>query len=188
MGMVYSLRQFIKNPGFTAIAILTLALGIGANTAIFSFVNSWLIHPVSFANEDRLVVLLERDKKIGGQFSVAPADWLDWREKSQIFEELGGAAWSDYNLTGLDEPLKLQGYQISDNFFRTLGVKPALGRDFTEAETTPGQDRVAILTHDLWRDHFSSDPNILGRTIMLNDVPAQIVGVMPETFQYIPMG
>jgi putative ABC transport system permease protein len=188
MGLVYALRQFAKSPGFTLIAVLTLALGIGANTAIFSFVNSWLIHPVSFPNQDRLVVLFETDKKTGSRSSVAPADWLDWRAKSQVFEELGAAAFNSYNLTGTDEPQQVAGYQVSSNFFRALGASPALGRDFTETETTAGQDHVAILSHDLWRDHFSSDPNILGHTMMLDDVPTTIVGVMGDRFQYIPMG
>jgi putative ABC transport system permease protein len=188
MGLVYSLRQFAKNPGFTIIAVLTLALGIGANTAIFSFVNFWLIHPVSFPNQDRLVVLFETDKKTGSQSSVAPADWLDWRAKSQMFDELGAAAFNTYNLTGAEEPQQLAGYQVSANFFRTLGTKPALGRDFSESETQAGQDHVAILSHELWRDRFSSDPNVLGRTIMLDDTPTTIIGVTPERFQYIPMG
>ncbi len=188
MGLKNAFRQFVKSPGFTLIAILTLALGIGATTAIFSFVNSWLIHPVSFPNQERLVVLFETDKKTGSQSSVAPADWLDWRAKSQVFDELGAAAFNSYNLTGDGEPQQIAGYQVSANFFRTLGANPALGRDFTEAETAAGQDHVAILSHALWRDHFSSDSNVLGRTVMLDEIPTTIVGVMPERFQYIPMG
>ena len=97
------------------------------------------------------MVLFESDKKNGMQSSVSPADWIDW-QKANVFADLAAVTFADYNLTGVDQPLKLAGYQVSANFFRTLGVRPVLGRDFTEAETTPGNDRVVILTHELWRD------------------------------------
>ena len=169
------------------VAILTIALGIGATTAIFSFVNAWLVHPVTFPQQDRLTVLFGSDKKTGQQSSVAPADWIDWK-KANVFADLAAATFANYNLTGVDEPLKLAGYQVSANFFHTLGVTPALGREFTEAETTPGNDRVVILSHELWRDRFSSDPAIVGRVIQLDGAASSVVGVMPEHFQYIPMG
>jgi putative ABC transport system permease protein len=179
----YSFRQLAKNPAFALIAIFTLALGIGANTAIFSFVNAWIIRPLPFPDPARLVVLFETEKKSGSPGPVAPADWKDWRERSGIFEDLATASGENFNLTGNDEPQRIAGYGVSANFFRTLGVKPALGREFRE-----GDSDVIILAHSLWRDRFSSDANILGRKITLDGAAVTIVGVMPETFQYIPMG
>ena len=188
MGLKLALRHFSKNPGFALVVVLTLALGIGANTAIFSFVNSWIIRPSPFPNPDQLVLLFETDKKTGSEGSVSPGDWKDWREKSGIFDDLASATWGTYNLTGVDEPVKIAGYYVSANFFRVLGVKPALGREFTEEEQIPGRDNVVILAHSLWRDRFGSDPNVLGRKITLDGAANTIVGVMPENFQYIPMG
>src|ERR1700733_11338805 len=183
INMRYSFRQLAKNPAFALIAIFTLALGIGANTAIFSFVNAWVIRPLPFPDPARLIVVFETDKKIGLPGPVAPADWNDWREKSGIFEDLATAAGENFNPTGTDEPQRIAGYSVSSNFFRTLGVKPALGREFRD-----GESDVVILAHSLWRDRFSSDPDILGRKITLDGASVTIVGVMPETFQYIPMG
>jgi putative ABC transport system permease protein len=188
MGVRFSLRQLLKSPGFTAIAVVTLALGIGSNAAIFSFINSWILRPSAFPDLDRLVVMFESDKTTGLQYGTSPADWKDWREKSGIFEELAAANIDSFNLTGADDPLRITGYRVSTNFLRTLGVKPALGREFLESEEIPGQDHVVILTHALWRDRFSSDPNVLGRKITLDGTPHTVVGVLPENFQYIPMG
>jgi putative ABC transport system permease protein len=188
MGLRFSLRQLLKSPGFAVISILTLALGIGSNAAMFSFLNSWILRPSQFPDVDRLVVMFETDKTSGSQYGTAPADWKDWREKSGIFEELAAANNDSFNLTGGDEPLRISGYHVSANFLRTLGVKPALGREFLDSEEIPGQDQVVILTHALWRDRFSSDPNVLGRRIMLDGTAHTVVGVLPESFQYIPMG
>src|SRR5579872_4241467 len=188
MDLKYALRQLSKSPGFALIAVLTLALGIGANTAIFSYVNSWILRPSPFPDVDRIAVLFETNQRTGNTNSTAPADWMDWRAKSDIFEELAAATWSSYNLTGGDEPVKIPGFQVSANFFRALGVKPALGREFADDEQVAGRDHVAILSHELWRDRFSSNPGVLGQTITLDGLPSTIVGVLPENFQYIPMG
>jgi putative ABC transport system permease protein len=188
MDLKYALRQLAKAPGFTLVAILTLALGIGANTAIFSFIDSWILRPSPFPEIDRLVVLFETNKRTGTTNLVSPADWIDWREKADIFEELATASFASYNLTGSDEPLKIPAFDVSANFFHTLGIKPALGREFTEAEEAAGQDNVVILGHQLWRDRFGSDPKILGRSITLDGLPYGIVGVLPDNFQFIPMG
>lgn len=188
MGLKFSLRQLLKSPGFALISILTLALGIGSNAAIFSFINSWVLRPSAFPDLDRLVVMFETNKSSGAEFGTAPGDWKDWREKSDIFEDLAAANNDSFNLTGVDEPLRIAGYHVSANFLHTLGVKPALGREFLESEEIPGQDHVVILTHALWRDRFSSDPNVLGQKIMLNGAAHTVVGVLPENFQYIPMG
>ncbi len=188
MGLKVSVRQLLKSPGFALISILTLALGIGSNAAIFSFVNSWILRPSAFPSLDRLVVVFETNQSSGSEFATSPADWKDWREKSGIFEDLAAANNDSFNLTGGDEPLRIAGYHVSANFLRTLEVKPALGREFLDSEEIPGQDQVVILTHALWRDRFSSDPNVLGRQIMLNGMAHTVVGVLPENFQYIPMG
>src|ERR1700722_17704619 len=135
INMRYSFRQLAKTPAFALIAILPLALGIGANTAIFSFVNAWIIRPLPFPDPTRLVVLFETEKKSGAPGPVAPADWNDWREKSGVFEDLATAGSANFNLTGTDEPQRLAGYSVSPNFFRTLGVHPALGREFREGES-----------------------------------------------------
>ncbi|HWZ30536.1 MAG TPA: ABC transporter permease [Bryobacteraceae bacterium] len=188
MDLKYAFRQLSKSPGFAAVAVLTLALGIGANTAIFSFINSWILKPSPFPNLDHIVILLETNKRTGATSSVSSADWTDWRQKSEVFEELATAAFDSFNLSGSDEPLKIPGFDVSANFFRTLGIKPALGREFTDAEQIAGQDNVAVLSFELWRDRFSSDPKILGQTITLDGLPTTVVGVMPDNFQYIPMG
>lgn len=119
------MRQLAKNPGFVLVAILTLALGVGANTASFSFVNAWIIRPLPFPDPDRLVVLFETDKKSGSTGPTAPADWNDWREKSGVFADLATASGDNFNLTGNDEPQRVSGYSVSANFFRTLGTRPA---------------------------------------------------------------
>lgn len=188
MGLRLPLRQLIKNPGFAIIAIVTLALGIGSNAAMFTFVNSWILRPSLFPDMDRLVVMYETDRQSRYQFATPPADWKDWRGKSGIFEDLAAASINSFNLTGRDEPVRVAGFRISSNFFHTLSVRPALGRDFTEAEEIPGQDNVVILANALWRDRFSSDPNVLGQTITVDGIAHTIIGVMPATFQYIPMG
>ena len=188
MDLHLAFRQLLKSPGFTIVAILTLALGIGGNTCIFSFINSWILRPAPFPDAGRLVVLFETDKRMGGTNSTAIADWNDWREKAGIFENLAAANWATYNLTGVDEPQKIAGFRITANFFRTLGVRPFLGRDFTADEQAADQPGVVILGHDLWRDRFSSDPHVIGRRILLDDAAVTIVGVMPDDFQYIPMG
>ncbi len=189
MGLKFSLRQLLKSPGFAVISVLTLALGIGSNTAIFSFINSWILRPSQFPDLDRMVVMFETDKTSGSQFATAPGDWKDWREKSGILEELAAANNDSFNLTGGDEPLRISGYHVSANFLRTLGVGyRRWGANFLTLEEAPGRDQVVILTHALWRDRFSSDPNVLGRNITLDGTAHTVVGVLPENFQYIPMG
>ncbi len=186
--MPLAFRHLAKSPGFTIVAILTLALGIGGNACMFSFVNSWILRPSPFPDPDQLVVLFETNKRTGGTNSTAIADWNDWRRNTDIFEDLAAVNWATYNLTGADDPQQINGFRISANFFRTLGMRPALGREFTQDEQTADQPGVVILGHDLWRDRFASDASVIGRKIQLDDSAVTIVGVMPEDFQYIPMG
>ncbi len=182
----FAFRQMLKNPGFTAVVVLTLTLGIGANTALFSVVNAVLLRPLPFREPERLVTVWERNPKQGYDQNVAaPANFLDWKDQSQSFEQL--AMFGEvrgYNLTGADEPVRVKGFAVTANLFQTLGVNPAIGRDFSIEEETQGRDRVAILSHGLWQRRFGSDKNILGETISLDGNSYTIIGVMPAGFSY----
>src|SRR5258708_17670334 len=188
MDLKFAIRQFVKSPAFTLIAVLTLAFGIGANTAIFSFVNAWIIRPLPYPDGDGLVVMFERNLQTGRESPTAPADWKDWRDQSGVFEELALYDFNVYNLTGEGDPIRLSGQAVSSNFFRTLGVMPVLGRDFTAPEQEPGAPRVAILSYELWRDRFDLDRDVLNRTIQIDGSATIVVGVMPETFHFSLMG
>ncbi|MGH9711154.1 MAG: ABC transporter permease, partial [Candidatus Acidiferrales bacterium] len=186
----YGLRILRKSPAFTAIAVLTLALGIGANTAIFSFVSAWLIKPLSYPQADRLLVLLSHDKKKGWTSNgvSSTADFLDFQKQNSSFEET--AAWTDwnFNLTGDGPPALVEGGRVSWNYFETLGAKPTLGRTFTADEDRPGAGHVAVLGEGLWKSRYASDPKIIGRTIRIEGDSYTVVGVMPGTFQLPLMG
>ena len=186
----YGLRMLLKSPGFTAIALLTLALGIGANTAIFSYVNAWLIHPLPYPQADRLMVLLSHDTKKGWTANGvnSTADFLDYQQQNASFEQL--AAWTQwsFNLTSDGPPDRVLGGLVSWNFFQTLGAKPMLGRVFLEQESQPAASHVAILSRGLWESRFAADPNIVGRKIALQGETYTVVGVMPADFQFPLMG
>jgi predicted permease len=172
-----------RKPGFTLAAVLTLALGIGANTAIFSVVNAVLLRPLPYPDAERLLA-------VGQQFKSGPAGagepkFLFWREHSESFEAL--ACYSSYggahgNLAGGSEAEYAQGLRVSEDFFRAFGIYPALGRAFIREEDTPGGPRVAILSDGLWRRRFGADPGVVGQTVTLNDQPVTVVGVMPPQF------
>jgi putative ABC transport system permease protein len=181
----YAIRNLIKRPAFTVIAAITLALGIGANTAIFSSVYALLLKPLPFPELNRVVAVWDSYPSRGVlRNEVAMANYLDWRSQNQSFEQLALYSWWTTNLTGIDPPERLQGFRVTANFLDTLGVKPLMGRNFTEDENQPGKGAVAILTHALWQRRFGGDPNILGKTITLSGVVCTVVGVMPETFRY----
>jgi putative ABC transport system permease protein len=184
----YGARQLRKNPGFTAVAVLTLALGIGANTAIFSVVNAVLLRPLPFAEANRLVWLggwVGNDKEQG----VTPADFLDYREQSQSFALLA-ASVSDtvsVNLTGDGEPERLKGALVTANYLDVFGVNPTLGRTFRSEEDQDGNDRVVVLSHGLWVRRFGADQAIINKQVTLDGRNYTVVGVMPPQFQY-PLG
>jgi putative ABC transport system permease protein len=182
--MRFAIRMLLKNPGFTAVVVLTLALGIGANTAIFSFVNSWIINPLPYPNSDRLIVVESLNTKTGmtGQQSTA-ADFHDWQLQSKDFEEL--AAWDSnaFNLAGDGPPERVAGDRVSWNFFQTLGAKPILGRVFLPSDDVDGAPHVAILSRGLWETRFAADPQIVGRQIKVGGESCTVVGVMPASFQ-----
>ncbi|MEW6209101.1 MAG: ABC transporter permease [Acidobacteriota bacterium] len=176
----FALRVLLKKPGFAAIAVLTLALGIGANTAIFSVVNAVLLRPLSYAEPDRLVSLWEtRPEAVVSRSRVAPANFIDWRDQGQSFEEMAAFSFSSLNLTGEGEPEQLAGCRVSNGYFAAIGVRPAIGRPFFPEEHQSGRGRVVILGQGLWQKRFGSDPSIVGKTIMLDGASFEVVGVMP---------
>jgi putative ABC transport system permease protein len=181
----YAVRNLVKRPAFTIIAAITLALGIGANTAIFSSVYALLLKPLPFPELDRVVAVWDSYPSKGVlRNEVAMANYLDWKAQNQSFEQLALYSWWSTNFTGLDAPERIQGMTVTANFFDALGVKPIMGRNFTAEENEPGKDKVIVVTHNLWQRRFGGDPNIIGKTITLDSVAATIVGVLPEKFAY----
>jgi len=181
----YGWRALWARPGFTVVAVLALALGIGANTAIFSVVHAVLLQPLPYANPEQLVWFWETNPGSGiEKESTSLPNFNDWRVQNQSFSEL--TAWSRTNaiLTGEGEPERLPGAGVVANYFATLGVPPFLGRVFVDEENTPGKNRVVVLSHSFWNRRFGGDRNIVGRTITLNGNPNIIVGVMPATFRH----
>src|SRR3954466_6010281 len=142
----YALRRLVKAPGFTIVAVITLALGIGANTAIFSVVNGVLLQPLPYQDPERLVRLGEWSKQIPGM-SIAYPNFLDWRERNHVFSGIAATQFNSFNLTGVDQAERLQGRAVSANFFDVLGVRPALGRSFLREEDRPGASRVCIVSN-----------------------------------------
>jgi putative ABC transport system permease protein len=177
----FALRMLRKSPGFTVIAILTLALGIGASTAIFSVVNAVLLHPLAYKDSDRLVTLLHN-----GTDPVAAANYFDWRDQSRSFDAMGAADYWSANLTGIDSPEHILGLKVTQTLLPMLGVEPLLGRLFAEGEDEPGADHEVILSYALWQRRFGGDRNLLGKTIALDGEPYAIVGVMPREFHFAP--
>ena len=189
----HMMRGLRRSPGFTIAVVLTLALGIGGNTAIFSVVDQLLLRPLPYPGGDRLVMVYEALGVKPGQairssrshLSVSPANWMDWQAQSTTLERL--AAWRRTSLTLTDngEPARLAAQQVSSEFFPVLGIQPLLGRVISEDDDRPNAPRVAVLSHRLWQGRFGGDPNIVGRTIHLSDRPAQVIGVMPAGFGFI---
>src|SRR5215213_7424253 len=174
----FGARMLTKNPGFALVAVVTLALGIGANTAIFSVVNAVLLRPLDYREPGRVVALWENVPSKGGRWRVTPANFFDWKKQNQVFEEVAAFGASTLNLTGAGEPVQLAGSRVSEGYFAALGVGPALGRAFTAEEYEPGKEQVVILGQGLWRGRFGSDPNVLGKTVRLDGNAYTVVGVM----------
>jgi putative ABC transport system permease protein len=181
----YALRNLLRRPTFTLIAVVTLALGIGANTAIFSAINALLLKPLPFPDLDRVVAVWDKLPSRGVLHNeVTVANYLDLQSQTQSFEQLALYRWWSANLTGIDPPERIQGFLVTANFFDATGIKPILGRNFSAEENQPGKDQVAIITHSLWQRRFGGDPNILNKTITINSIVRTVVGVMPERFNY----
>ena len=183
----YGLRMLAKNPGFTTVAVLTLALGIGANTAIFSVVNAVLLCPLPYKDSNRLVWLSETDlRERLGDMGVSPPTFLDWRSQAWSFEALSAYSEGDFVVTGRGEPEKITSAAVSGNFFALLGVRPALGRGFLPEEDQVHSRPVVILGDEFWRSRFGSDLGIVGRGITLDGKNYEVVGVAPPRFNYPP--
>ena len=181
----YGFRLLLKTPGFTFIAVLTLTLGIGANTAIFSVVNAVLLQPLPYANADELVIFYNTE---GGdtRWPLSPVNYLSLKSRNSVFTDvaaLSNKGWPA-NLTGGGEPERLQGFQVSANLFPLLGVAPQQGRVFLSEEDRPGQNRVVVLSHELWQRRFATDPEVIGQALTLNGDTYIVVGVMPADFRF----
>jgi putative ABC transport system permease protein len=176
----YATRMLAKQPAFTAIAVLTLALGIGANTAIFSVINAVLLRPLPFPNADRIMFLSERDNT-GQEFSVSCPDYLDWKRDNTVFEHLAVTRRESRNLSGISgrEAERVSSADVSDNFFKVIGLSPQLGRTFSEEEEKAGGPQAVVISDRLWQRVFNRDPSVLGRAVSFHNQSFTVVGVMP---------
>jgi putative ABC transport system permease protein len=180
----FSFRMLMKSPAFTAVAVLTLALGIGANTAIFSIVNAVLLRPLPFKNSAQLVRLRETYKAVGN-VSVSYPDFLDWRQQSHAFSAMAVINNVGFNLSGVAQPENIGGYAVSPNFLTLVGVSPVLGRDFLPSEEKPGTAPAVLLSYQLWQSHLGGDPAAIGRSITLDGRSFSIIGILPSTFRFL---
>jgi putative ABC transport system permease protein len=175
-----------KKPGFTAVAIIIMALGIGANTAIFSLVRAVLLRPLPFANPGRLVMVWEDAAYIGfPKNTPAPANFMDWKARNEVFEDMAAVTERDFNLTGDGEPEKVYGYAVLGNFFSLFGVEPVVGRVLTFEDDQPQGGKIAVISYALWQSRYGGQTSIVGRDILLNDRKYTVVGVMPKEFQFL---
>jgi putative ABC transport system permease protein len=180
----HGVRGLLKRPGFTAIALIALALGIGANTAIFSLVNAVLLRPLPFAEPDRLVWVWGNIRNGGNRASVSPLDFLDYRKQNTTFEEFAASIGVPLNLTGGGEPERLIAAGVTGNYFQALGAKPLLGRTFQLENEKSGSDQVTVLSYGLWQKRFGGDLAIINKTVTLDSKTCQIIGVMPQDFSF----
>jgi putative ABC transport system permease protein len=187
----FGVRMLMKNRLVSLVCIIALALGIGANAAIFSMAEAFLLHPVPFENADRYIALLDKHAQSdnGGFGSVdfvgiAPATYFDWKKQAKSFDQITAYQWDEANLTGDNEPQKVQAFHVPANFFETIGVQPAMGRAFLTEEEEVGKDQSIILGHALWEQRFASDPNILNKNIKVDGKSYTVVGVMKKGFDY----
>src|SRR5690349_9448960 len=179
----YGLRILVKSPGFSLIAIITLALGIGATTIMFAVVDAVLIRPLAYPHPEQLVHLSEAYERRPGM-SIAYANLTDWQAMNHVFSSIGGIRPHALTLTGNGPAEQLEGRSVTHEFFRTLGVSPALGRDFSAQDDQPSGTPTVILSQKLWRRRFNSDPAIIGRSITLDRRQYTVIGVLPPGFSY----
>src|SRR5687768_7572265 len=184
----YSVRQLIKSPGFTFVAVLGLSLGIGANVALFSVVNSVFLRPLAYPEPDRLVRLsstnLEQNfNRVGFSYPR----FLEVQERQQVFSELAMSAGNAFTLTGRGDPEQVIGMHTSAALLPALGLEPLMGRNFSAQEDRPGGEHVVLISHRMWKDRFSSDPSVLGKALTLNGAPYTIIGVLPEAATAFPL-
>ncbi|HEX5706696.1 MAG TPA: ABC transporter permease [Pyrinomonadaceae bacterium] len=181
----YAARVLWKSPGFTLVAVVALALGIGANTAIFSVVHALMLRALPFADSERLVMMWEFNRpREQRQNVVAPANFLDWREQANTFEGMAAFVDGNVNLTGDADPVEIPSQYVTPNLFPLLGVEPLLGRGLTDEDATPDAENVVLLSYATWQSRFGGDPSVVGKTMTLNSEPATIIGVMPADFHW----
>jgi predicted permease len=182
----YGVRGLLKRPGFTAVAVITLALGIGANTAIFSVVNAVLLRSLPYKEADRLVMVWE-DASFAGfpRNTPAPANFSDWRSQNQVFEGMAAYTTRSFNLTGEGEPEKIEANGVTANFFSLLGVPPALGRGFIPEDDTPQSNKVAVVSYELWQRILGGQASVVGKAISLNGEKYTVIGIMPAGFKFL---
>jgi len=179
----YALRQMRKTPGFTTIAVIAIALGIGANTAIFSIVNAVLLNPLPYSQPDGIVVLFH-DKVNFPEGSISYLNFLDWQRRNQSFSSMAGfREMGGVTLSGNGEPEIVIGQMVSAGFFEILGVKPLLGRTFSADEDRLGANPTVLISEGLWKRKFGSDPHVLGQTIILDGAARTVIGIVPASFQ-----
>src|SRR5262245_37009106 len=182
----FSGRMLLKSPGFTAVAVISLALGIGANTAIFSLVNGILIRPLAYHDGDRLMMIWSDASSIGfPRNNLSPADYNDLKSRNHAFASIGAINFRSFNLTGIGEPEKIYAQAVSDDLLPLMGVQPFLGRGFLPEEDRPDANNVAILSYGLWQRRFGGDPGIVGSEIVLDDQSVTVIGVMPAHFELL---
>ena len=179
----FAIRMLIKNWSVTAIIVVVLALGIGANTAIFSVVNAALLRPLPYADPDKLVRLTEDSPNVP-QMSISYPNFLDWREQNQVFSGIAAMQFRSLNLTGSDEPERLAGRAVSAELFDVLGVNPSLGRTFVPEEDRPGANPVCIISNGLWQRRFGSDPQLVNKQINLSGASYTVIGVLPASYAF----
>ena len=190
MGMVlqdlrYAIRGFAKRPGFTLVILLTLALGIGANTAIFSVINAVVLRPLPFDHPDELVMIWEKNEETGtNRRLVAHPNFADWRAQARTFQDMGAFRSCVFTLTGINEPRRIGGAAVSASFFDTLRVRAALGRTFQPEEDFAGAARVVVLSDGFWRQRLNANPNVIGQTLTLDGDVFTVIGVLPSSFKY----
>ena len=185
----YGLRMLAKNPGFTAVAVITLALGIGANTAIFSVIDAVLLNRMPYPDANRLVMVWEQNPGRGWfRNIVSAANFVDWRMENHVFSRMAAIDGRSYDVSGKGEPMEVEGEQVSADFFPVLAVHAALGRTFTLEEDRPDGAHVVVLSNGLWKERYGGDPALLGRTININRMPYTVIGVMPPDFYFPPWG
>ena len=185
----YAVRSLVKNPSFTAVAVLALALGIGVNSAIFSLIDATLLRPLPYAELDRVMVFWEKNMQTGAeQLNPSPADFADFKNQNQVFEHMGAFVEGNLTITNGDAPERIWGVDATADLFPVLGVKPILGRTFRPEEEQPGNDNVVILGYDLWRRSFNSNPGIIGTQLSVNNNVNTVIGVMPPGFTFPPGG
>ena len=178
----YGMRMLVKNPGFTAVVVLTLALGIGANTAIFSVVNGVLLSPLPFPNAKRVVSMFQ-DKPNFPKGSISYPNFLDWQHDNRTFESIAAYRWADGSISGVGEPEEVKAQRVSATFFPILGVKPILGRNFSAEEDRRGANPTVIISEGLWKRKFGADPNVIGKRLIVAGTGRTIVGVVPSSFR-----